>query len=284
VAADSYRGICGAGGRYLPGYPTSDISRQPLWASPRAPSAMRAKKAATPGHCDSLDAEVVPASMILMSSAGMGRPRSQSRLAGHFDEDSGARRALNRGGGSRFIPEGAGRGQGAAGLGFRVRALVAGRAGLASWLWLFSRLPGFGRAGGAGQGPGRRARPRCGAGGVLDAGCPRADHDRGGGRPTLAAVVLSIGLWRAPLPAVPAWQSCWLPSSLRVCPGLAGPGGMGRVRVSSGRGQSQLRARPGRPGGWPRRRAETCTAARSRWVAAHAAGRAARRRCPSRMA
>jgi hypothetical protein len=177
-----------------------------------------------------------------------------------------------------FIPEGAGRCQGVAGLRFRVRALFAGRAELTPWL-LFPRRCRFRASGLAGSGTGPAARPRSGAGDVLDAGA-REPMIEAPGKAHLAAgaVYAVIG---APSPAVrlAGLLAAFIPSGV---PRPGGPGGMGRFASRDGRGQSHFRCR--RPGWYRvRRGAQDLAAARPSGPAAHAAELVARRRCPSRM-
>jgi hypothetical protein len=94
--------------------------------------------------------------------------------------------------------------------------------GMAAWPYGWLSLIGAGvRASGlAGQGPGG-ARPRGGAAGVLDALIREPMMAGAGERPRACA--RAMRLW-APHRRLSGWQACWLPSSLRVCPGLAGRG------------------------------------------------------------
>ena len=85
----------------------------------------------------------------------------------------------------------------------------------------------------------------------------------------------------------PAWQARWLPSSLRVCPGLAGRGAWGSTRQVRAGSITTTSAPPGRaPGGGDRcgRGTDNEAAARPAGPAAHAAGLMARRTRPSRQA
>ena len=167
--------------------------------------------------------------------------------------------------------------KGGCGLQFCGGMAFAGHGGMALWLAFPDRCRV--RASGlAGQGPGG-ARPRSGAAGVLDAG-PRADDGWRRERPRACA--RAMRLW-APHRRLCGWQACWLPSSLRVCPGLAGRGAWGGFASRGGRGQSRFRSR--RRSGWCRLRrgAQDLAAARPSGPAAHAAALVARRMCPSRM-
>jgi len=80
------------------------------------------------------------------------------------------------------------------------------------------------RADGAGQGPGLGPAAFGGVAGVLDAHA---------GEPIMAgqgkAADLRRAVWRygRPIAGPSGWQACWLRSSLRVCPGLAGRGAWG---------------------------------------------------------
>jgi hypothetical protein len=157
-------------------------------------------------------------------------------------------------------------------LRFCVRASFAGRAELTPWRlsprscpfpcervgWVKDRAQ-----------PGRAS----GAGGVLDAGArePIIEAGRGGLTSRWGLGVCGYG---RPIAGVSGWQACWLPSSLRVCPGLGGRGAWGGSRPGAGGANhvsvpvagpagagcggehktSRPRARPGRqlmlPGGW----------------------------------
>jgi len=153
--------------------------------------------------------------------------------------------------------------------------------GMAAWPYGWLSLIGAGvRASGlAGQGPGG-ARPRGGAAGVLDALIREPMMAGAGERPRACA--RAMRLW-APHRRLSGWQACWLPSSLRVCPGLAGRGAWGGFASRDGRGQSHFRSRRRAGWCWLRRGAQDFAVARPSGPAAHAAWLMARRMCPSRM-
>jgi hypothetical protein len=153
--------------------------------------------------------------------------------------------------------------------------------GMAVWPygWLSLIGAGFVRAGWRVRDraePGRAAAPQ----GVLDALVREpimAGAGKGRGR-----VHRVMRLW-APHRRLSGWQACWLPSSLRVCPGLAGRGAWGGFASRDGRGQSHFRSRRRAGWCWLRRGAQDFAAARPSGPAAHAAWLMARRMCPSRM-
>jgi hypothetical protein len=119
--------------------------------------------------------------------------------------------------------------KGGFGLQFCGVMAFAGHGGMALWLAFPDRCRV--RASGlAGQGPGG-ARPPCGAGGVLDALVREPIMAGAGERPRARA--RAMRLW-APHRRLSGWQACWLPSSLRVCPGLAGWGAWGGSRPGTG--------------------------------------------------
>ena len=176
-----------------------------------------------------------------------------------------------------FIPEGAGRRQGVAACSFAVGWLLPG---MAAWPygWLSLIGAGFARAGWRVRDraePGRAAAPQA----SLTRSCEPMMAGAGE-RPRACA--RAMRLW-APHRRLCGWQACWLPSSLRVCPGLAGRGAWGGFASRGGRGQSRFRSR--RRSGWCRLRrgAQDLAAARPSGPAAHAAALVARRMCPSRM-
>ena len=88
---------------------------------------------------------------------------------------------------------------------------------------------GFVRAGWRVEGPGGSPAAR-GAGGVLDVPAREpimAGAGKGRGR------LQGYAVMGAPS-RLSGWQACWLPSSLRVCPGLAGRGAWGGSRPGTG--------------------------------------------------
>ena len=123
-------------------------------------------------------------------------------------------------------------------------------------------------SGGPGSRTGRSPAGVAGAAGVLDAG-DRAPIIGGCGERLPRGWVCVYRL-SAPHGRLAAGQARWLHSSLRLSPAWL-PGGMGRVRVRAGRGQSggRPRRRAGRAAG--ARRGAECSAA-SRPVAGQIAG------------
>ena len=166
---------------------------------------------------------------------------------------------------------------GVSGLRFCGHALFAGRAGLTPWR-ISPRRCRFRASGLAGSGTGPEARPRSGAGGVLDAGA-REPMIEAQGKAHLAAGA-GYAVIGTPSPAVrlAGLLAAFIPSGV---PRPGWPGGMGRFASREGRGQSHFRCR--RPG-WRRvrRGAQDLAATRPSGPAAHAAWLVARRMCPSR--
>ena len=178
-----------------------------------------------------------------------------------------------------FIPEGAGRCQGGFGLQFCGGMAFGGHDGMALWLAFPDRCRV--RASGlAGQGPGG-ARPRSGAAGVLDAPTGEPIMAGAGERPRACARAMRLC---APHCRRCGWQACWLPSSLRVCPGLAGRGAWGGSRPEAGGSITFPFSPPGPAPGAGYGGEHKTSRPRPSGPAAHAAWLMARRRCPSRRA
>ena len=172
--------------------------------------------------------------------------------------------------------------KGGFGLRFYCRWAFAGHDDMASRLLPLTAAVSCERGCGSRAGPWGPAA--CGgAEGVLDARAGAPIMGWPGGRPrTLGGV---CGVVRAPFAGCAAWQARWLPSSLRVCPGLAGRGAWGGSRQVRAGSITTTSAPPRRsPGCRCGRGTDNEAAARPAGPAAHAAGLMARRTRPSRMA
>ena len=169
---------------------------------------------------------------------------------------------------------------GVSACGFAAAGVFAGHAEMARWLCLSPRRCRVRASGWPGSRTGRSPAGVAGAGGVLDAGGPRADDQglRGKAAPQRGLTCMRLS---SPHGRSSGRAARWLHSSLRLSPArLAGGHGAGS-RQGPG-GANQTGARAAGPGGacrWPWRGAE-CSAA-SRPVAG---GRIAGGRAPGRRA